>query len=109
MAEVYDELGWCLSEREETEVPKGSCWNPYIWRKTHSRDEGEWDIYKEAWSGRSAESKTKRGDGMKSLVAVQAPSKHIRERVQRGSFNNPISIQADNVNLKTDDGSLFLM
>lgn len=36
MSEVYDELGWRLSEREETEVPKGSCWNPYIWRKTHS-------------------------------------------------------------------------
>lgn len=46
---------------------------------------------------------------MKSLVAVQAPSQHIRGRVQRGSFNNPISIQADNVNLKTDNGSLFLM
>lgn len=52
---------------------------------------------------------TKRGDGMKSLVAVQALSKHIRERVQKGSSNNPISIQADNVNLKTVNGCLLLM
>lgn len=44
MTEVYDELGWCLSEREETEVPKGCCWNPYIWRKTHSKGGGKTSI-----------------------------------------------------------------
>lgn len=49
------------------------------------------------------------GDRMEDLVAVQAPSKHIRERVQRGSFNNHISIQADNGSLRPDNGSLLPM
>lgn len=95
--------------RRGTEVPRGGRWNP-LNGKAHSRKKkGKWDISKKAWSGRSAERRTKRGDRMKGLVAVQALSKHIRERVQRGSFNNHISIQADNVSLKTDNGSLFRM
>lgn len=44
---------------------------------------------------------------MEDLVTVQAPSKHIRERVQSGSYNNHISIQADNGSLSADNGSLF--
>lgn len=47
----------------------------------------------------------KERDRMEDLGTGQAPSKHIRERVQRGSFNNAISIQADNGSSRPDNGS----
>lgn len=39
-------------------------------------------------------------------MAVQAPSKRIREGEQRESLNNPISIQAVNGSFRPDPGSL---
>lgn len=42
---------------------------------------------------------------MRRLDLPERRTKGMDTELQRGSFNNPISIQADNVSLKTDNGS----
>lgn len=94
--------------RRKKEVPKRCCWTPKMGRKSTGRREKNTGKVRPDLAG-AQKGGQREGDRMEDLVAVQAPSKHIRERVQRGSFNNHISIQADNGSLRPDNGSLLPM
>lgn len=93
MAEVYDGEGWCLSQGGKRRYPREAA-GPPKWggkhRKEGKRRKSETSRRRPDLAG-AQKGGQREGDRMEDLVAVQAPSKHIRGECREGALIIPLA------------------